>query len=64
MLGTVHPLEGYSGIGDLIANVDGLHLHPPLNKKTSGKAQKATILLKGRKTCKNFLMFHNYASTM
>lgn len=55
--GTIHPLDGYGGIGDLVANVDGLHLHPPSTRRPPGRPKKQRFYSRGEKLVRTFKCF-------
>lgn len=47
--GSIYPVEGYSGIAGLVANVNGIHMYPPHSRRPPGRPKKQRFFSKGER---------------
>lgn len=45
--GSIHPVERYTGIADLVANVNGLHIYPPSTRRPPRRPKKQRFFSRG-----------------
>lgn len=58
--GSIYPVEGYSGIADLVANVGGVQIFPPNTRRPPGRPKKQRYFSKGEKV----VIYNTYHSNV